>query len=360
MTPRIEFLRPTAIAMRPPAGSPLALPADLVEAARDYARAAHAPRTLDVYARAWQAFEAWCAKTGVSALPAAPDHVAVWMVALAKGDGVRKPLARSSINQALSAVILRHRDAGHAFDRKHRAIARQWKGISNTKAKTEAVRKARPLLAEDLRALIQGLRPEIPAEARDAALLALGWAAALRRSELVGLDWQKLGDGAGFLRIDERGLVVTLMASKASQDQAETIVVPCADMPAACEAVDAWAKAAALKLGEPVFRPVDQRQIIGGDTGLERLTDRSVSRIVKARVRKLARLQGKSESDADELVAQFSGHSMRAGYATSAAARDMPGYRIQQHTRHKSAEMVAGYIREADKWTKSGLKGVGF
>jgi hypothetical protein len=46
---------------------------------------------------------------------------------------------------------------------------------------------------------------------------------------------------------------------------------------------------------------------------------------------------------------------MRAGYATSAAARDMPGYRIQQHTRHRSAEMKA-----TDKWTKSGLKGVGF
>lgn len=59
-------------------------------------------------------------------------------------------------------------------------------------------------------------------------------------------------------------------------------------------------------------------------------------------------------------MALVSGHSLRAGYATSAAARDMPGYRIQQHTRHKSAQMVAGYIREADKWTKSGLKGVGF
>ena len=52
--------------------------------------------------------------------------------------------------------------------------------------------------------------------------------------------------------------------------------------------------------------------------------------------------------------------ALRAGYATSAAARNMPGYRIQQHIRHKRAQMVAEYIREADKWTKSGLKGVGF
>jgi integrase len=56
----------------------------------------------------------------------------------------------------------------------------------------------------------------------------------------------------------------------------------------------------------------------------------------------------------------MSGHGLRAGYATSAAARDMPGYRIQQHTRHTSAQMVAGYIREADKWAKSDLRGVRF
>jgi integrase len=164
------------------------------------------------------------------------------------------------------------------------------------------------------------------------------------------------GAGTGFLELDDRGLVVTLMASKASQDQAETIVVPCADMPAACEALQRWAELAQLVPGQPVFRPVDQRQIIG----VERLTDRSVARIVKSRVRKLARSRGKTEAEADELVALFSGHSLRAGYATSAAARDMPGYRIQQHTRHKSVQMVAGYIREADKWAKSGLKGVGF
>jgi hypothetical protein len=145
---------------------------------------------------------------------------------------------------------------------------------------------------------------------------------------------------------------ITLMASKASQDQAEIIIVPCADMPAACAAIDAWARIAELKSGQPIFRSVDQRQIIDA----VRLTDRSVARIVKSRVRKLVRLQGRSETEADELVALVSGHSLRAGYATSAAARDTPAYRIQRHTRHKSAQMVAGYIREADKWTKSGLR----
>jgi integrase len=68
----------------------------------------------------------------------------------------------------------------------------------------------------------------------------------------------------------------------------------------------------------------------------------------------------RSEADEDVIAERMSGHSMRAGYATAAAAANVPGYRIQQHTRHKSAEMVARYVRAADKWTKSGLKGVGF
>ena len=182
------------------------------------------------------------------------------------------------------------------------------------------------------------LLPDIASDARDRALLTLGWAAALRRSELVGLDWGELGDGTGYAQIDEREIIVTLMTSKASQEQAETIIIPVVDMPAAREALDTWARLAMLRPGAPVFRPIDRRHVIGVD----RLTDRSVSRIIKARVRALARVRGRSETEADEIVALFSGHSMRAGYATSAAARDVPGYRIQQHTRHKSAANGGG------------------
>ena len=154
----------------------VALPAELVEAARSYARAAHAKRTKDAYARAWEDFEAWCSDRQLQALPAAPETVAVWMAALADGDGPRKPLARSSINQAFSAVIIRHRDAGYSFDRKHAAISGVWKGICNTKARQETVRKAKPLLTDDLRALIDGLE-QAASGIRDAALLSLGWAA---------------------------------------------------------------------------------------------------------------------------------------------------------------------------------------
>jgi hypothetical protein len=168
-----------------------------------------------------------------------------------------------------------------------------------------------------------------------------------------------LRDGAavlGFLRTEERGLVVVLARSKGSQEDAVDVVVPCTEMPTASAAVEAWVERANLQPGEPVFRPIDKGQRIGAD----RLTDHSVSRIIKARVRAYAIANGMSKAEAAELVARVSGHSLRAGYATAAAAKDVPSYRIQQHTRHKSAEMVARYIREADKWTKNGLKGVGF
>jgi integrase len=81
-----------------------------------------------------------------------------------------------------------HRDAGFTFDRKQPAIARVLKGICNSKARRETVRKAKLLLANDLRALIDGRDQQSVSGARDAALLALRWAAALRRSELVSLE----------------------------------------------------------------------------------------------------------------------------------------------------------------------------
>jgi integrase len=62
--------------------------------------------------------------------------------------------------------------------------------------------------------------------------------------------------------------------------------------------------------------------------------------------------------EATELIRRFSGHSLRAGFVTSAAAVDVPPLRIAQHTRHKSLEMVNRYCREADKYSRSALKGV--
>lgn len=326
-----------------------ALPSALISAASDYIAAARAPNTRKAYARAWAAFTEWCERHGRVALPASLETVAGWMADLATAG--RTP---ATINTYLAAVVVAHRTAGHPLDRKSPLLADVWKGIRNDAA--HAQRQARPITAPDLRSLLTAIGTARPSDARDAALIALGWAGALRRSELVGLDWQQPGDGSGFVSIDERGITIVLLRSKTSQAEAVTIAIPAQDMPAACAALAEWSRIAALKPGEPVFRRVDHWEHVGAG----RLTGRSIARIIKTRVAFLARLRGFTADQAAEIAAKCSGHSLRAGYATAAAQADLPTHRIMQHTRHKSAEMVNRYIRESDKWTKSGLQGVGF
>jgi integrase len=198
--------------------------------------------------------------------------------------------------------------------------------------------------------------PGVPSDDRDAALLALGFAGALRRSELVGLDWKEQGSGDGVVSRDERGIVLTLLRTKGGKGEPETIIVPCQDMPTACEALERWAKTANLQSSEPVFRAIDKGQHIAA----ERLTGRSIARIIKARVRARALANGVCETDADELAELCSGHSLRAGYCTAAALAGTPEWKIRRRSRHRTAGLVARYVRAAEEWTDSGLKGVGF
>ena len=347
-------LTDTALIPLPSAGSEVALPDALIERAKDYMAEALSERTREAYGRWWRVFFAWCEKHGRQAMPASPDTIAAFLTALADGVDGGKPLARATINQALAAVTLAHRNAGYAFDRKHRIISMTWSGISRVKALVEVERQAAPFLAADVRDLLAILKVEKNIGCRNAALLTLGFGAALRRSELVGLDWQELGTGTGFVRIDERGILITLARSKGSQDKAETVVIPRLDFLPACEAMEAWAARVPLQPGDAIFRAVNNRHQISA----ERLTAHSVSRIVKRAMRDIARKRGRTIDEAKELVRRFSGHSLRAGFITSAAAVDVPALRIAGHSRHKSLEMVSRYVREADKYSKSALKGI--
>ena len=244
-----------------------------------------------------------------------------------------------------------HSIAGQPFDRA--CLKDLVKGIRRTTAKKQ--QQARPLVSADLKAILAGLG-DGPRAARDRLLFALGFAGALRRSELVGLDWLERGEGDGFVIRDERGLVITLLRTKGGKGEPETVIVPCPDMPTACEALAAWASLANLQPGQPVFRNVTK----GGEIGADRLTDRSVSLIIKKQARACAIAAGQSEVEADALADLCSGHSLRAGYCTAAAMAGTPEWKIRRRSRHRTAELVARYVRAAEDWTDSGLKGVGF
>src|SRR5262245_32435818 len=190
-----------------------ALPVELVARASDYIREAKSEKTRKAYALAWRQFSEWCGAHGRCALPCSPETLAAWLVALAEGAGGRKSLARATIGQYSAAVVSAQRAAGYPFDRQNAVLKSTMAGINRTKARTETPRKAQPMLGTDLHSLLKSLRAAIPADARDGALLSLGWAGALRRSELVGLDWQQVGEGRGFVGVDERGVEIVLTRS---------------------------------------------------------------------------------------------------------------------------------------------------
>ena len=246
----------------------VAYPEELIDVTKAYLLEARAKSTREAYARQWASFTAWCDTQGRSALPASPETIVAWLAAMASGIGFGKPRARATINQALSAVLQEHRRAQLPLDRKHPYISEAWRGISRVKARTDSVRKAKPVLGSHLAAMLDGMGNR-PIDLRDKALLAMGWAGAFRRSELVGLDWMVKGAGQGHVVVDTQAVTITLATSKASQDEAETIVIPVASMKSASDALLAWTSIAGIQPGEPVFRPIDQHQNIGHT----RLTD---------------------------------------------------------------------------------------
>jgi integrase len=315
--------------------------------AEHYERASRSERTWRQYKSAWKSWEDWCALDGWTVLPADPNGLKVYIAHLA--DNGR---SLATINAYLAAIASAHSIAGQPFNRG--ALKDAIKGVRREKARPQ--RQARPLVSVDIRAILSAFVPGAPSDDRDAALLALGFACALRRSELVGLDWKEQGSGDGFVTRDERGIVLTLLRTKGGKGEPETVIVPCPDMPTACQALDRWAKTANLQPGEPVFRAIDKGQHIA----TARLTPRSVARIIKARVRARALANGASEADANALADLCSGHSLRAGYCTAAALAGTPEWKIRRRSRHRTAALVARYVRAAEDWKDSGLKGVGF
>jgi integrase len=285
--------------------------------ARDYVRAARAENTRIAYAGQWARFVAWADLHTLASLPAAPDTVALYLVHLA--DLGRRP---STIDLVLAAIGKAHRIAGHPSPRDHVVVTELRAGIRRRLG--TAPRRVDPLLADDLRTLTRGGGDGIR-DVRDRALLLLGWAGALRRSELVAID---LAD----LRPVARGLVLTLRISKTDQEGAGVELPILRGRPGSCPvaAVEAWIARAGLTSGA-LFRGTRGRTVTA-----HRLTAGDVARILQRRAPAIG---------LDPAL--LAGHSLRAGFITSAALAGRAEWAIQQQTRHRSAEVLRGYIRRA-------------
>lgn len=258
----------TALTVIRPVGTQVANLEDLAGKARDYAKNAISPRTQKEYADHWRRYTSWCEQNNLVALPSHPGTLAAYVTWLADGQqgmgkrGTSWPeghkVASSTLSVILSAIKYYHRVAGESLKEtleKNEALREILNGVRRSVAQTRTVRRVKPITARELRDILDMLRPEVAREARDAALLAVGFGACRRRSEVVTLDYMERSTGRGVLLIEDRGIVVKLMVSKTNQSGAEEeYVIARTHAPRLCTAVENWITLAQVQKGEAVFR----------------------------------------------------------------------------------------------------------
>ena len=295
---------------------PAALGADLA-AAVDLAKAEKAPSTRKAYGTDFRIFREWCEARSVVSLPAAPETVAAYLAAHSATSKA------STLGRRIAAIRYAHKLAGLALPTDAEGVKATMRGIRRTYGSAR-VRKA-PAVAGKMLGMV-ATAPDKLAGLRDRALLLLGFGGALRRSELVALDVADIEE-------TQTGLLVTIRGSKTDQERAGvTIAVAQGDVACPARALRAWLEASGIEAGA-IFRPIDK----GGTVQASRLTCRSVANIVKA-------YAGRAGFDAST----FSGHSLRAGFLTSAAGKGASIFKMMDVSRHKSVDTLRGYVRDAE------------
>lgn len=286
-----------------------------------YRENARSANTRKAYASDWSHFSAWCAEHQVVQLPASDETVSLYLADLAEAG-----FKAATIERRVASISIAHKTAGVPSPCNSAGVRFTIAGIKRVHGAAQ-IGKA-PTLLEDLKAMLRKIRGNNPLEVRDRALLLVGFSAALRRSELVAIDWEHLEP-------TREGFILTLPRSKADQmgegarlglargKHAETCPV---------RALEAWRQACENPRSGPVFRSVTRWGRIDG-----RLSDRAVALVIQSRA-------AAAGLDAE----RFGGHSLRAGFATQAIRSGVSELRAMRQTRHKSSSTFRKYVREAE------------
>ena len=319
----------------------------LVDAAQAYARAATSQNTNRAYAADWRDYLGWRARQGLELRPLAdPETVGLYLAALASGAGPGgRPRRVATIERRLSALAWNFAQRGLAFDRRDRHVATVLAGVRRAHSRPPVQKEA--LLPDHLIAMLDALPPSDLRNLRDRAILLIGFAGGLRRSEIVGLDCRDEDslEGAGWPEFLEGGLLLTLRGKTGWRE----VEIGRGSSEATCPvaALKRWLEFARIARG-PVFRRVQR-----GKVGSQRLNDRHVARLVK-RLAATVGLRGElSEAERSGL---FSGHSLRAGLASSAQVEERY---VQKQLGHASAEMTRRYQRRRDRFRVNLTKAAG-
>ncbi|TIP10650.1 tyrosine-type recombinase/integrase [Mesorhizobium sp.] len=322
---------------------------DLVETAKGYANAANSENTRDAYAKDWRHFTSWCRRTGFDPLPPDSKTIGLYISACARGEPKHgsPPLSVATIERRLSGLAWNFTQRGFVMDRADRHIATVLAGIRRKHAKPPRQKEA--VLGDDLLAMIATLGHDLRS-LRDRAILLLGFAGGLRRSEIVGLDVtrEENSDGAGWIEIfPDKGVLVTLRG-KTGWREVE-VGRGSSDLSCPVAALEGWIRFGRIARG-PLFRRIfkDNKTV---DVG--RLSDKHVARLVK----QTALAAGvRSDLPEGERGLLFAGHSLRSGLASSAEIEERY---VQKQLGHSSAEMTRKYQRRRDRFRTNLTKASG-
>jgi site-specific recombinase XerD len=299
---------------------------DEIALAADFAAASKSPNTLKAYKSDLRAFITWCDRRGLTAIPADPSTIAAFLASEAQAG--RKP---STIGRRLAAIRWGHETAGVLRDDQKcptadKRVTAVLGGIR--RAVGAAPRQKKPLTADLVLGAVATMPRQSLRDKRDVALLLLAFGGAFRCSEVAALNVEDI-------EFCDAGMRVTIRKSKTDQLGVGTVIAIAAGS-IACPAlaVKAWFEAANITTG-PAFRQIKnpRRQLITE----HRLHSRNISLLVKTLVGRL----GLNEAD-------YSAHSCRAGWISSAAARGASVFKMKEVSRHKSLEVLSGYVRNAD------------
>lgn len=288
------------------------LPAPVAELVQD----SLAGNTRRAYASDLERFLDWG-----GAIPATDEMVATYLAQHARSH------AASTLARWLTSLAKAHRAAGLADPTESELVAATLRGIRRRHGRIP--RQAKPLLRDDLLALLDSMGNGVK-DARDRALLLIGFAGGFRRAELVALD---IAD----IEPVRQGIILTIRRSKTDQyGEGRRIGIPHGrTRHCPVRALENWQTVSGIVHGA-VFRRVNRHGHVLG----QRLSGEAVSIILQQRLR-----------DAGFDPAGYSGHSLRAGFATSAAQAGATSWKIRQQTGHASDAMLGRYIREGEMFS---------
>jgi integrase len=318
----------------------------LVETARDYAEQATAENTNAAYKQDWAHFSSWCRRRGADHLTPDPQLIGLYITEMAAPQDGSPALSVSTIERRLSGLTWNYTQRGQMLDRKDRHIATVLAGIRRKHSRPPQQKE--PISPEELLEMVAqlsfGLR-----DMRDRAILLLGYAAGLRRSEIVGLDVHRddTDDGKGWVEIEDGGAVI-IQKTKTGWKEAE-VARGSSEQTCPVHSLEQWLHFAKVDHG-PIFR-----RVLRDNSGVQadRLSDKHVARLIKKTMLEAGIRPDLPEAERLKL---FSGHSLRAGLASYAEVDER---HVQKQLGHASPQMTRRYQRRRDRFRVNLTKAAG-